>query len=97
MNKLALFSVSNKTDVSKFGKFLINKGYKILSTGGTYKTLVNSHGTDSIIKISDYTNFNEVLGGRVKTLHPKIHSGLLSDNTNPVSYTHLTLPTILLV
>jgi len=83
MNKLALFSVSNKTDVSKFGKFLINKGYKILSTGGTYKTLVNNHGTDSIIKISDYTNFNEVLGGRVKTLHPKIHSGLLSDNTNP--------------
>ena len=83
MNKLALFSVSNKTGVSNFGKFLINQGYKILSTGGTYKTLVNDHGNDKIIKISSYTNFNEVLGGRVKTLHPKIHSGLLADNKNP--------------
>ena len=83
MNKLALFSVSNKTGVSNFGKFLINQGYKILSTGGTYKTLVNDHGNDKIIKISNYTDFNEVLGGRVKTLHPKIHSGLLADNKNP--------------
>ena len=83
MNKLALFSVSNNTGVSNFGKFLINQGYKILSTGGTYKTLVNDHGNDKIIKISNYTDFNEVLGGRVKTLHPKIHSGLLADNKNP--------------
>ena len=66
MNKLALFSVSNKTGVSNFGKFLINQGYKILSTGGTYKTLVNDHGNDKIIKISNYTDFNELGNNWVK-------------------------------
>ena len=76
MIKRALISVSNKTGIIEFAKFLAEKGVEILSTGGTAKLL-----TENGIKakeVSDYTGFPEMMNGRVKTLHPKIHGGLLA-------------------
>lgn len=76
MDKYALVSVYDKNDVEKIVEFLIKNNYKIISTGGTLKYLVNK-GFD-VIDIVDFTGFPEVLDGRVKTLHPKIHAGILS-------------------
>jgi len=76
--KLALVSVSDKTGIVDFCKELNQKhGVKIISTGGTYKLLVES-GVEAV-EISKYTNSPEIMDGRVKTLHPKIHAGLLCD------------------
>jgi len=74
LNK-ALISVSDKTDIVKIGKGLVALGAEILSTGGTAKTLRDEGIT--VTEVSSYTGFPEILGGRVKTLHPKIHGGLL--------------------
>ncbi len=71
----ALISVSNKTGIVEFANFLSEMGVKILSTGGTAKALRDS-GLD-VTDVSDHTGFPEMLDGRVKTLHPKIHGGLL--------------------
>ncbi len=74
--KRALLSVSDKTDIIEIASFLQKKDVQILSTGGTLKVLQkNNIPTQSI---EDYTGFPEILGGRVKTLHPKIHGGLLA-------------------
>lgn len=83
--KLALISVSDKTYLSTLAQFLFAEDYKILSTGGTLKYLLNH--TDSqyhnrIISVADYTGFPEILEGRVKTLHPKIYAGLLYNPEN---------------
>ncbi|MGL9717259.1 MAG: bifunctional phosphoribosylaminoimidazolecarboxamide formyltransferase/IMP cyclohydrolase [Wolbachia sp.] len=75
--KRALISVYDKTNIIDLASFLIQQQIEILSTGNTYKVL-----SDAGIKtqeVSDYTQFPEILGGRVKTLHPKIHGGILCD------------------
>lgn len=71
----ALISVSDKTGIVEFAKFLQEKNVEIISTGGTANVL-RGNGIDTI-DISDITNFPEMLDGRVKTLHPAIHAGLL--------------------
>ena len=76
MKKIALISVSDKKDIDILASKLIQNDYTILSTGGTAKYLI-SKGID-IIPISEFTNFDEILGGRVKTLHPIIHAGILA-------------------
>jgi len=76
MNKVALISVSDKEDIEVLASKLIKNNYTILSTGGTAKFL-QSKGIN-IIPISQFTNFDEILGGRVKTLHPIIHAGILA-------------------
>jgi len=76
MSKRALISVSKKDGIIDFAKQLDELGYEILSTGGTYK-LLSDNGINAV-KVSDITDFPEILDGRVKTLHPKIHGGLLA-------------------
>src|SRR5258706_4463556 len=72
----ALISVSDKTGLADFAKALGGYGVEILSTGGTAK-LLRDAGL-SVIQVSDYTGQPEILDGRVKTLHPKVHGGLLA-------------------
>jgi len=79
--KRALISVSDKTGVIEFAQKLINLGYEILSTGGTSKALADA-GL-AVTNVSDVTGFPECLDGRVKTLHPAIHGGLLAMRSNP--------------
>ncbi|CAA6826053.1 MAG: IMP cyclohydrolase (EC / Phosphoribosylaminoimidazolecarboxamide formyltransferase (EC [uncultured Thiotrichaceae bacterium] len=71
----ALISVSDKTDVLEFAKQLNERNVEILSTGGTAKLLADN--AIPVIEVSDYTGFPEMMDGRVKTLHPKIHGGIL--------------------
>ena len=78
--KQALISVSDKTGIVEFAQALSQCGVTILSTGGTAKEL-ESAGID-VIEVSSYTGFPEMLDGRVKTLHPKIHAGILHDRQN---------------
>ena len=68
MKKIALISVSDKTNIDSLASNLVKYGYKIISTGGTAKYLM-SKGI-KIIPISDFTGFDEILEGRAKTLHP---------------------------
>ena len=79
-----LISVSDKTGIVELAKFLSQKNVEIISTGGTYKLLKDS-GL-SVKEISEFTNFPEMMDGRLKTLHPKVHGGLLAvlDNANHV-------------
>ncbi|MBI3592643.1 MAG: bifunctional phosphoribosylaminoimidazolecarboxamide formyltransferase/IMP cyclohydrolase [Nitrospirae bacterium] len=81
MIKRALMSVSDKKGIVDFAKELSQMGVEILSTGGTAKSLRDA-GV-SVIEVSDYTGFPEMLDGRLKTLHPRIHGGLLSRRSNP--------------
>lgn len=71
----ALISVSDKTGVLEFAQALSKRGVEILSTGGTAKLLMDN-GVQ-VIEVSDYTGFPEMMDGRLKTLHPKIHGGIL--------------------
>jgi phosphoribosylaminoimidazolecarboxamide formyltransferase/IMP cyclohydrolase len=80
VKKRALISVSDKGGIIEFAKKLIQKDYEIISTGGTAKTLVDAG--IKVIGISDITGYPECLDGRVKTLHPKIHGGLLAIRDN---------------
>ena len=73
--KRALISVSDKKGIIDFAKTLIKFNVEILSTGGTAKLLADNN--IPVIEVSDYTGFPEMLDGRVKTLHPKIHGGIL--------------------
>ena len=79
--KRALISVSDKTGILEFARGLSAFGVEILSTGGTAKALRDA-GV-AVRDVSDYTGFPEMLDGRVKTLHPKIHGGLLALRENP--------------
>jgi len=72
---LALLSVSNKAGIVEFAQGLIKSGFGLLSTGGTYR-LLQDHNVE-VTEVSDYTGFAEMMDGRVKTLHPKIHGGIL--------------------
>ena len=71
----ALLSVSDKTGIVDFARELANLGVALLSTGGTYK-LIKDNGIP-VQEVADYTGFPEMMDGRVKTLHPKIHGGIL--------------------
>ncbi|MEG6614375.1 bifunctional phosphoribosylaminoimidazolecarboxamide formyltransferase/IMP cyclohydrolase [Pseudoclostridium thermosuccinogenes] len=76
MIKRALISVSDKTGIIGFARELEKRGIEIISTGGTAKTLMDAG--IKVVNVSDITGFPECLDGRVKTLHPKIHAGLLA-------------------
>ena len=73
--KRALISVSDKSGVLEFAQALQERGVEILSTGGTAK-LLQDNGV-KVIEVSDYTKFPEMMSGRLKTLHPLIHGGIL--------------------
>ncbi len=73
--KRALISVSDKTGIVEFAKKLEQLGVEILSTGGTYKLLKENN--IAVVEVSEHTGFPEMMDGRVKTLHPKIHGGIL--------------------
>lgn len=81
MQKHALISVSDKTNIIDFAKSLSDAGYKIIATGNTAK-LLKSSGMD-VDEISSLTGFPEIFDGRVKTLHPKIFGGILMRRDNP--------------
>lgn len=80
MQKKALLSVSDKSGVADFARGLVNLGFEILSTGGTLAHL-RAENIEAV-DISSYTNAQELFGGRVKTLHPKIHGGILYRRNN---------------
>ncbi|MCL2088698.1 MAG: bifunctional phosphoribosylaminoimidazolecarboxamide formyltransferase/IMP cyclohydrolase [Oscillospiraceae bacterium] len=81
MKKRALISVSDKTGVVGFARDLAELGFEIVSTGGTEKAIRDS-GVP-VVNISDITGFPECLDGRVKTLHPNVHAGVLAMRSNP--------------
>jgi phosphoribosylaminoimidazolecarboxamide formyltransferase / IMP cyclohydrolase len=83
----AIVSVSDKEDITELSNFLLGHGFMIYSTGGTYRAILDGAtakgiSTDNLQKVSDLTGFPEILSGRVKTLHPHIYAGLLSDSSN---------------
>ena len=78
--KKALISVSNKEELAPLLKILSKFKIKLISSGGTYKKIKKLK--HKCIEISKYTNSPEILDGRVKTLHPKIHAGILSNRNN---------------
>ena len=77
----ALLSVSNKTGIVDFARSLVDYGYTIISSGGTH-SVIAAEGIP-VTKVSEYTGSPEILNGRVKTLHPKIHGGILAQRGNP--------------
>lgn len=79
--KRALLSVSDKSGLADFARFLSEQGAEIISTGGTLKALKDAG--IPVVAIEDYTGFPEMMDGRVKTLHPKIHGGLLALRDKP--------------
>ena len=81
MLKRALISVYDKQGITEFAQFLLSQGVELISTGGTYKFL-KQQGM-AVTEVSEVTNFEEMLDGRVKTLHPKIHGGILAVRDNP--------------
>ncbi|MDQ3986125.1 MAG: bifunctional phosphoribosylaminoimidazolecarboxamide formyltransferase/IMP cyclohydrolase [Actinomycetota bacterium] len=81
MVKRALLSVSDKTGIVEFGRGLADAGVELISSGGTARALAEA-GVE-VKKVSEVTGAPEILGGRVKTLHPKIHGGILADRRRP--------------
>jgi len=77
----AIISVTDKSGIVEFANSLSGLGVQILSTGGTARAL--REGGLSVTDISEYTGFPEMMDGRVKTLHPKVHGGLLGLRDNP--------------
>ena len=82
MNYYALLSVSDKTGIVDFAEGLVRAGYTLISSGGTH-AVIEAEGLP-VTKVSEYTGSPEILSGRVKTLHPKIHGGILAQRGNPV-------------
>tara|TARA_B100001173_G_scaffold253648_1_gene225117 strand:- start:384 stop:1919 length:1536 start_codon:yes stop_codon:yes gene_type:complete len=78
--KSALISVSDKSNLKPLLQILIKNNIKLISSGGTYKKIRKLKF--KCLEVSDFTGFNEILGGRVKTLHPKIHAGILNKRNN---------------
>ncbi|MDR1376312.1 MAG: bifunctional phosphoribosylaminoimidazolecarboxamide formyltransferase/IMP cyclohydrolase [Synergistaceae bacterium] len=79
--KRALISVSDKSGIAEFARGLSQLGIEIVSTGGTYKAIADAG--ISVVYISDVTHFPEILDGRVKTLHPAVHGGILARRNDP--------------
>jgi len=86
--KRALISVTDKTGIAEFAKALYEMGVEIISTGGTAR-VIREAGIP-VIDVSEVTGFPEMLDGRVKTLHPKIHGGILAIRTNPTHMEQLS-------
>ncbi|MEA1910516.1 MAG: bifunctional phosphoribosylaminoimidazolecarboxamide formyltransferase/IMP cyclohydrolase [Spirochaetota bacterium] len=80
MIKRALISVYDKTGIAEFAELLTKKGIEIVSSGGTYRFL-KEKGID-VIEVNEVTGFDEIMDGRVKTLHPSIHAGILARRNN---------------
>ncbi len=80
MIKRALISVYDKTGIAEFAEMLTAKGIKIVSSGGTYKFLKDK--SIDVIEVNEVTGFDEIMDGRVKTLHPSIHAGILARRNN---------------
>lgn len=80
--KRALLSVTDKTGLTDFARFLVQGGAELVSTGGTQKALENA-GL-AVTAVSSVTGFPEILNGRVKTLHPRIHAGILANKDDPL-------------
>ncbi len=78
----AIISVTDKTGVVELARFLFGHGVEIVSTGGTQKAL--EEGGVPVVPVSAVTGFPEILGGRVKTLHPAIHGGILANKDDPL-------------
>ena len=76
MKRCALVSVTDKSGVVEFAGGLVDLGFTILSTGGTYRAIRD--GGVAVEEVADYTGFPEMMDGRLKTLHPKVHGGILS-------------------
>ena len=76
----ALISLSDKKNLKPLLQTLKKNNVKIISSGGTFKEIKKLKFKS--IEVSDFTNFNEILDGRVKTLHPKIHAGILNKRKN---------------
>ncbi|MCJ0933893.1 bifunctional phosphoribosylaminoimidazolecarboxamide formyltransferase/IMP cyclohydrolase [Mammaliicoccus sciuri] len=85
--KNAILSVSDKTNIEDFASKLIENDYKIFSTGGTKKALENAR--IEVYSVSELTNFPEIMDGRVKTLHPGVHGGILANRSIPEHLTAL--------
>ena len=82
--KSVVVSVSDKTDLNIIGDYLVNNQFTIISSGGTYRALKNLYPDyKNIRKVEELTGFPEILGGRVKTLHPRIHGGILASSSVP--------------
>ena len=84
----ALISVYDKREIVDFARGLSELGIEILSTGGTYRQLEQAGLT--VVPVADVTGFPEILGGRVKTLHPRIHGGILADRSRASHATELS-------
>ncbi|NER31888.1 MAG: bifunctional phosphoribosylaminoimidazolecarboxamide formyltransferase/IMP cyclohydrolase, partial [Symploca sp. SIO1C4] len=88
MGHLALLSVSDKTGLVEFARKLVEEfDFDLISSGGTAKALQDADLP--VMKVSDYTGFPEILGGRVKTLHPRIHGGILGRRDLPQDRTQM--------
>ena len=83
----ALLSVFDKTGIEDFGKALVDAGYELISTGGTHRSIADA-GVP-VTQVSDVTGSPEILDGRVKTLHPVIHGGLLARRDSPAHMAEL--------
>ncbi|MBT2600559.1 MULTISPECIES: bifunctional phosphoribosylaminoimidazolecarboxamide formyltransferase/IMP cyclohydrolase [unclassified Oceanobacillus] len=87
MSKRALISVSDKTNIIEFAKGLKERGFEILSTGGTLRSIAEAG--INVTPVDEVTGFPEMLDGRVKTLHPMIHGGLLGKRSNQEHLTQM--------
>lgn len=85
--KRALLSVSDKTGIVDFARTLAEKGVELLSTGGTAKIL-KDNGIP-VVQVDEFTGHPEIMDGRVKTLHPKVHGGILAIRDNPLHQEHM--------
>lgn len=83
----AILSVYDKTGIEKFVRLSKVVGWELVSTGGTADALGAAGG--QVVEVSEATGFPEILGGRVKTLHPAIHGGILADPSNPTHVAEL--------
>src|ERR671926_704281 len=81
MKRRAIISVSDKKGIETFARKLSRLGFEIISTGGTAKALEKARVP--VVQVSEVTGAPEMLRGKVKTLHPKIHGGILADLENP--------------
>src|SRR5436190_21638359 len=83
-----LISVSNKDGLVEFARGLVSRGFEIISTGGTARAL--EQAGLAVLAVSDVTGFPEMMDGRVKTLHPKVHGGILARRAHPEDLASVT-------
>ena len=87
--KRAIVSVYDKNYLDILADYFVENNVEVLSTGGTSKFLKNLNNKIKIVDISEFTKSDEILDGRVKTLHPMIHSGILAQKNNPNHITQI--------